>query len=75
MALSGSEVEFPLCFICECRAIRIDKMDSITAPNLASNDVQIVRFDQRGWLWVGTDLGVNVFDGVQCGACLRGATV
>jgi len=44
---------------------RIDKMDSITAPNLASNDVQIVRFDQRGWLWVGTDLGVNVFDGVQ----------
>jgi ligand-binding sensor domain-containing protein len=24
--------------------------------------VQFVRFDHRGWLWVGTDLGVNVFD-------------
>jgi diguanylate cyclase (GGDEF)-like protein len=44
---------------------RIATMDSIAAPNLASNDVQIVRFDRRGWLWVGTDLGVNVFDGVQ----------
>ncbi|HEY2040907.1 MAG TPA: diguanylate cyclase [Edaphobacter sp.] len=44
---------------------RIGTMDSITAPNLASTDVQIVRFDRRGWLWVGTDLGVNVFDGVQ----------
>lgn len=38
-------------------------LESITSPNLASSDVQIVRFDQRGWLWVGTDLGVNVFDG------------
>jgi diguanylate cyclase (GGDEF)-like protein len=36
---------------------------SVTPPNLPSNDVQIVRFDHRGWLWVGTDLGVDVFNG------------
>jgi len=36
---------------------------SVTPPNLPSNDVQIVRFDRRGWLWVGTDLGVDVFNG------------
>lgn len=36
---------------------------SVTPPNLPSNDVQIVRFDHRGWLWVGTDLGMDVFNG------------
>ena len=41
------------------------QLDSISTPSLASTDVQIVRFDTRGWLWVGTDLGVNVFDGLQ----------
>jgi diguanylate cyclase (GGDEF)-like protein len=37
----------------------------ITPPEIVSSDIQIVRFDQRGWLWVGTDLGINVFDGVN----------
>ncbi|WP_260703334.1 ligand-binding sensor domain-containing diguanylate cyclase [Edaphobacter flagellatus] len=40
-------------------------LDSVTAPDIVSGDVQIVRFDQRGWLWIGTDLGINVFDGKQ----------
>jgi diguanylate cyclase (GGDEF)-like protein len=44
---------------------RVTTVDSVSPPNLASTDVQIVRFDKRGWLWVGTDLGVNVFDGLQ----------
>jgi diguanylate cyclase (GGDEF)-like protein len=44
---------------------RIRTLDSITPPSLASNNVQVVRLDTRGWLWVGTDLGVNVFDGVK----------
>lgn len=44
---------------------RLLTLNQITSPNLASDDVQIVRFDKRGWLWVGTDLGVNVFDGTQ----------
>lgn len=34
-------------------------------PEIVSSDVQFVRFDHRGWLWVGTDLGVNVFDGIH----------
>ncbi|HTH53188.1 MAG TPA: diguanylate cyclase [Edaphobacter sp.] len=40
-------------------------LDSVTSPDLSSNDVQIVRFDNRGWLWVGTDMGVNVYNGIQ----------
>ncbi len=38
-------------------------LNFITPPEIVSNDIQIVRFDRRGWLWIGTDLGVNVFDG------------
>lgn len=43
----------------------ITSLTSVTPPNLSSNDVQIVRFDQRGWLWIGTDLGIDVFNGVS----------
>jgi diguanylate cyclase (GGDEF)-like protein len=35
----------------------------LSTPEIISTDVQFVRFDQRGWLWVGTDVGVNVSDG------------
>jgi diguanylate cyclase (GGDEF)-like protein len=38
-------------------------LDVLTTSEIISTDVQFVRFDHRGWLWVGTDLGVNVFDG------------
>ena len=37
----------------------------LNTPEIVSTDVQFVRFDHRGWLWVGTDLGVNVFDGAH----------
>lgn len=37
----------------------------LSTPEIVSTDVQFVRFDHRGWLWVGTDLGVNVFDGTH----------
>ena len=40
-------------------------LNAVTASELVSTDVQIVRFDHRGWLWIGTDLGVNVFDGTR----------
>jgi diguanylate cyclase (GGDEF)-like protein len=36
---------------------------ALTTREIVSTDVQFVNFDRRGWLWVGTDLGVNVFDG------------
>ncbi|QNI36787.1 ligand-binding sensor domain-containing diguanylate cyclase [Edaphobacter albus] len=38
-------------------------LDSISKPRIASSDVQFVRLDTRGWLWVGSSAGVNVFDG------------
>jgi diguanylate cyclase (GGDEF)-like protein len=38
---------------------------SIATPSIVSTDIQFVRFDRRGWLWVGTDLGVNVFNGTS----------
>lgn len=37
----------------------------LTTPQMVSNDIEFVRFDREGWLWVGTDLGVEVFDGEQ----------
>jgi diguanylate cyclase (GGDEF)-like protein len=37
----------------------------LSTPEIVSTDVQFVRFDRKGWLWVGTDLGVNVFDGAN----------
>ncbi|HEY0162254.1 MAG TPA: diguanylate cyclase [Edaphobacter sp.] len=43
----------------------ITTVDSVAPPTLVSSDVQIVRSDRSGWVWVGTDLGVNVFDGHQ----------
>ena len=44
---------------------RVTMLASVTTPDLVSTNVQIVRLDKRGWLWIGTDLGVNVFDGVR----------
>jgi diguanylate cyclase (GGDEF)-like protein len=38
---------------------------SFASPDIVSTDIQFVHFDRRGWLWVGTDLGVNVFNGTD----------
>jgi signal transduction histidine kinase/streptogramin lyase len=39
------------------------KVESITQANgLRSDKTLFLQFDQRGWLWVGTDHGVDVFD-------------
>jgi signal transduction histidine kinase/ligand-binding sensor domain-containing protein/CheY-like chemotaxis protein len=40
------------------------KVESITQTNgLRSDKTLFLQFDRRGWLWVGTDHGVDVFDG------------
>jgi diguanylate cyclase (GGDEF)-like protein len=44
---------------------RAQILDSLSPPDIVSNDIQFARFDRRGWLWIGTDLGVNVFDGAH----------
>jgi signal transduction histidine kinase/CheY-like chemotaxis protein len=40
------------------------RMEHFTAANgLHSDKTLFLGFDRRGWLWVGTDRGVDVFDG------------
>jgi diguanylate cyclase (GGDEF)-like protein len=38
-------------------------LGSIAAPVISSNDVMFLTRDRRGWMWVGTDHGVDMFDG------------
>ena len=40
-------------------------VERITQPSVASPSVYILAFDHRGWLWVGTDRGMDVFNGTQ----------
>ena len=38
-------------------------LGSIAAPVISSNDIMLMTRDRRGWMWVGTDHGVDLFDG------------
>jgi len=38
---------------------------SVGGDIIGSDDVSFIKFDRRGWLWVGTDLGVYVWNGGQ----------
>lgn len=40
-----------------------DKVVSLERPRLASNEVLFIGTDRRGWIWVGEDHGLEVFDG------------
>ncbi len=42
---------------------RVTGMETFSKPALASDLVTFVGTDDRGWIWVGEDHGVNVFDG------------
>jgi signal transduction histidine kinase/CheY-like chemotaxis protein/streptogramin lyase len=42
-------------------SLKIDHFD--TSNVLRSNDISFIREDSRGWVWVGTDNGVDVFNG------------
>lgn len=44
---------------------RVTVLAELAPPQFVSTDIQFVRFDRNGWLWVGTDLGVEVFDGTD----------
>ncbi len=43
---------------------RVDVLPSVTSPVIGSNNVLFARRDRRGWIWLGTDHGVDMFDGV-----------
>jgi signal transduction histidine kinase/ligand-binding sensor domain-containing protein/CheY-like chemotaxis protein len=40
-----------------------DRITHASQPKLMSDDILFLRFDSRGWIWVGEDRGVEVFDG------------
>ena len=40
-------------------------IEQVSEPSVASPSVYILAFDHRGWLWAGTDRGVDVFNGTQ----------
>ena len=40
-------------------------LDQVSVPTLASGNVYLVASDLRGWIWAGTDTGVDVFNGSE----------
>ena len=41
----------------------VEQSASITAPAIGSNYIVAERRDHRGWMWLGTDRGLDMFDG------------
>lgn len=41
----------------------VASFESFTTPYLSSSEALFARLDQRGWVWVGHDNGVDVYDG------------
>ncbi len=41
----------------------LQRLSPLTASELGSDDVLFLHRDRRGWMWVGTDHGISVFDG------------
>jgi diguanylate cyclase (GGDEF)-like protein len=60
--ISGS---FPLLTHLKIHGDQSDEIESIDAQGLQSNVVYFVVPDRRGWLWVGTNSGIAVFNGKQ----------
>jgi diguanylate cyclase (GGDEF)-like protein len=50
---------------------QITVLDQISTPTLASANIYLLATDRRGWLWVGTDSGVDVFDGHDWRRCTQ----
>ncbi len=42
---------------------RVASVSAISIEDTRSNTTYAIMVDHRGWLWVGTDLGITVFDG------------
>ena len=42
---------------------RADFAQWLTTPNIADAGVYFTQIDRRGWLWLGTDAGILIYDG------------
>ena len=42
---------------------RIEQLSTVATPTIGSNYILSARRDHRGWIWLGTDHGLDMFDG------------
>ncbi len=42
---------------------RAEPLAPVSRPEIGSNNILFVYRDRRGWMWIGTDHGVDLFDG------------
>lgn len=47
----------------ELDGLRARVLKVYSEESLGTSSVLFARFDPRGWLWIGTDVGVSIFDG------------
>ena len=40
-----------------------EALDRVGTPTLAASNIYLVTIDRRGWLWVGTGAGLDIFNG------------
>jgi diguanylate cyclase (GGDEF)-like protein len=48
---------------------QVTMLDQASTPPLASANIYLLATDRRGWLWVGTDSGLDVFNGREWRHC------
>jgi diguanylate cyclase (GGDEF)-like protein len=41
----------------------VTSLPSITVPLIGSNNIMFLHRDRRNWMWIGTDHGIDLFDG------------
>ena len=58
--LSGLE---PVLMHLRVRGDTAEALDRVSSGTLGSNNIYLVKTDRRGWLWVGSGNGLNVFNG------------
>ena len=49
----------------------IKVLEQVFTPTLASANIYLLATDRRGWLWVGTDSGIDVFNGKEWRRCTQ----
>ena len=58
--LSGLE---PVLMHLRVRGDTAEALDRVSSGRLSSNNIYLVKIDRRGWMWVGSGNGLDVFNG------------